>query len=105
MNIKELAKLLKEKNYNEFCNSVSKLSPRVFGLNYFDKYVEKEYGTEFAQNFQKELYENVSFEQFKKWRHAFSLEAENDYIQKNNLDALGYFYELTPEEKKQACLI
>lgn len=103
MNVKELAKLLKEKKYDEFCNSCMEISPRA--IHYIFNHIEKTYGHEFSMRFQDELYEHVSSEQFKKWRHALSGEAEMEYIEKYDLDRLGYFYVLTEEEKKQACLI
>ena len=96
MNVKEMAELLRQEKYNEFCNACEDISPRA--IHYIFDY------TQDRGNFQKKLFENVSPEQFKKWRYTLSGEAENEYIQKNNLDFKGYFYELSPEEKLQACL-
>lgn len=90
MTVKDLAEFIKQKNYNEFCDACVKISPRA--LHYITNYIN---------NFQDELYENASPEQFKKWRYALSAEAETEYLIKNNLDQ----YTLTEEEKQQACLI
>ena len=55
MNVKELAELLKQKKYDEFCNACENMSPRaIYYIN----------------DFQDELYNNVSSDQFKKWRYV-----------------------------------
>jgi len=91
MNIKELAELAKQKKYDDFCNGLKEISPRV--THYLTPLLDTD--------FQDDLHNNVSPEQFKKWRYALSTEAETEFLIKNNLDQ----YTLTNEEKKQACLI
>ncbi len=61
MNVKELAELLKQKKYDGFCNACENMSPRTIHYIY-----------DFIDNFQDELYNNVSPEQFKKWRYVIS---------------------------------
>lgn len=91
MNIKELAEFAKQKKYNDFCNGLEEISPRV--THYLTPLLSK--------NFQDDLHDNVSPEQFKKWRYALSAEAETEFLIKHDTDQ----YTLTDEEKKQACLI
>ena len=90
MNVKDISRLIKEKKYNEFCDALQKFSPRV------RSYIEGADGA-----FQDELEANVSAEQFQKWRHFLSIDAENEYVMKHN----NNLYKLSEEEKKQACLI
>ena len=105
MNLKEIAVLIQEKKYNEYIDACIEISPRIFTRGYFEKYMETNIDTNSVVMFFEELSKNVTSEQYKKYSDLLSIEAENDYIQRNNLDVQGYFYELTPEEKKQACLI
>ncbi len=91
MNVKELVELAKQKKYNDFCNGLEEISPRV--IHYLTPLLDTD--------FQDDLYNNVSPGQFRKWRYALSAEAETEYLIKNNIDQ----YSLTEEEKKQACII
>lgn len=94
MNVKELVQLMKQKKYVEFCNACEEISPRAL------HYLCDAAGSGVLGEFQDELYEKVSAEQFSRWRYLFSFEAEVEYIKKHNAN----LYKLSPEEKRQACL-
>lgn len=103
MNVKELAELLKEKKYTEFYFEVEKISPRV--LRYIFDYVD--YGAT-----QDDMIENTSKEKFQRWRSLLAGETETDYLIKKETEYIKkglkdfcVLYELTDEEKRQACLL
>lgn len=101
MDLKEIFELMKQRKYAELCEAVCQISPRVFSFGYFDKYLREHFDNEFIKTLQNDLENNVSAEQFQKWRSAIGADTEDDYLISHNLD----LYTLSEEEKRQACLI
>lgn len=106
MNVKELAEMLRREKYDEFCNALDEFSPRVLRDFLYDHAKD-------ISDYETKLCDNVSPEQFKKWRYKISSEAENEYLrkkerenaEKGDEDPGWILYEFTDEEKRQACLI
>lgn len=101
MDLKEIKILMERRRYKELCEAVCEISPRVFSLGYFDKYVRNHFDNGFIKTFQDDLKNNVSAEYFQKWRSAIGADNEDDYLIAHNLD----LYTLSEEEKRQACLV